>query len=63
MCFVASGAAGSLWLGEAFVHLRGEDAWVLANTKDFASSFGYPKQTVFVTSIFHPSLLADTGIL
>jgi len=62
MCILASGA-GSLWLGETAVCFCGEDGWVLSSTKDFSSSFGYPRQTVFVTSTFHPTVLADTGVL
>lgn len=61
MCFLASDAAGSLWLGDTVVRLCGEDGCILSNTKDFSSSFGHPRQTVFVTSIFHPAVLADTG--
>lgn len=63
MCFLASDAAESLWLGEAVVFLCGEDGWVLSNTKDSSSSFEYLRQTVFVTNISHPTLLADTRVL
>lgn len=58
---LASDAAGSLQHGETIVCFCGEDDWFPSNAGDF--SFGYLRQTVFVTSIFHPPALADSGVL